>query len=281
MKTLRKIVLVIAVFAIGLISTKSFGFETVLRVSDKKIIEFKEMMEDIRGVELVFVGEVHSSLKHHKAQLKIIKALNESKIPTAIGLEMIRATSQKELDQWVEGNMAQGIFVSVYNENWGMPWPWYMNIFKYARQYDLPMIGLNLSSEITEKVSRHGLESLTKSEKKQLPSGISFDIDEQYKAHIGKVYEEHDQKGKTFDNFCKAQMIWDKTMAYHLVNFLRTNPGKTIVVLAGTEHAGGKGIPHQIKSQTKYNCKVILPEMAGRVERSTTTTSDADYILME
>lgn len=261
--------------------TKSLGFDQAVRVSDGKTVDFNQMIEDIKGVDLVFVGEVHDSMKHHKTQLNIIKALNTSKVPVAIGLEMFRADSQKELDQWVEGMMPLGVFVAAYNRNWGMPWPWYMNIFKYARQYGLPLIGLNLSSEITGKVSRRGFESLTREELKQLPPDMRLDADDQYKAHVKKIYEAHPENEGSFDNFCKAQMIWDAAMAYHLLNFLKKNPGKTVVVLAGADHAGGKGIPDQIKKRSRYHYKVILPEMPGRIERNTTTTADADYLIPE
>jgi uncharacterized iron-regulated protein len=280
MKTL-KLLPVIVLLAFSLVPAKSFGLEQVFRVSDGKLVAFDQMIEDIKGAELVFVGEVHSNVKHHKAQLKIIKALNESKIPTAIGVEMFRAGSQKELDQWVEGTMSLGVFVGVYNANWGMPWPWYMNIFKYARQYGIPVIGLNLPDEITEKVARHGFEALTGDELKQLPPQMGFDIDDGYRAHVKKAFEAHGGTDKSFDNFCKAQMIWDKTMAYHLMTFLKRNPGKTVVVLAGAEHSAKKGIPDQIKKQSQHRYKVILPEQSGLFERNTTTTADADYLMPE
>jgi uncharacterized iron-regulated protein len=267
--------------ALCLISSTSFGLEQILRVSDGKIVDLKQMVQDIKGANFIFVGEVHSNLKHHQAQLNIIKALFESKITLAIGLEMFRASSQKELDQWVRGTMPLGVFVDVYSRNWGMPWPWYMNILKYARQFDIPLIGLNVESGVTEKVSRQGFESLTNDELKQLPPHISFDLDDQYQAHLRKVYEAHGKGDTTFENFYKAQMIWDETMGYHLMNFLNRNPGTTVVVLSGVDHAGKKGIPRQITKKSKYQCKVIVPEIRGGDELYSAKGEDADYILLE
>jgi uncharacterized iron-regulated protein len=267
--------------ALCLISSTSFGLEQILRVSDGKIVDLKQMVQDIKGANFIFVGEVHSNLKHHQAQLNIIKALFESKITLAIGLEMFRASSQKELDQWVGGTMPLGVFVDVYSRNWGMPWPWYMNILKYARQFDIPLIGLNVESGVTEKVSRQGFESLTNDELKQLPPHISFDLDDQYQAHLRKVYEAHGKGDTTFENFYKAQMIWDETMGYHLMNFLNRNPGTTVVVLSGVDHAGKKGIPRQITKKSKYQCKVIVPEIRGGDELYSAKGEDADYILLE
>jgi uncharacterized iron-regulated protein len=121
------------------IATTGFGAERVVRVSDGAVLDFQQMIGDAKKTDLIFVGEAHSELRHHHAQLRIIKALAAHGAPVAIGLEMFRADSQKELDQWVDGTMPLGTFISVYDRNWGMPWPWYMKILKYAREAGIPL----------------------------------------------------------------------------------------------------------------------------------------------
>jgi uncharacterized iron-regulated protein len=282
MKACRRLLFVSVFLILGLVFAKnSPAFDRVLRLSDGKIINAKQMIEDMKGSALIFVGETHDNVQHHKAQLQIIKALNELHIPTAIGLEMFRATSQKELDQWVDGTLTRGDFVQVYGENWGMPWPWYMNILQYARLSDIPLIGLNLPGEITEKVSKNGVESLSKEELKQLPPNMTFEDDDKSLAPMRKVYDAHRKSDATFQNFYKAQQIWDKTMAYHLMNYLKKNPDRTVVVLAGIDHAGKRGIPEQIRRQATYRYTVILPEIPGRMERNSATIEDADYLVLE
>ena len=70
-------------------------------------------------------------------------------------------------------------------------------------------------------------------------------------------------------------------MAHHLVQFLKKNPGMTIVALAGTDHAMKFGILEQVRRQSAYRSKVILPEMPGRIERASITVEDCDYLLLE
>jgi len=263
------------------IAATGFGAERVLRVSDGAVLDFQQMIADAKKTDLIFVGEVHSELRHHHAQLKIIKALAAYGAPVAIGLEMFRADSQKELDQWVEGTISLGMFISVYDRNWGMPWPWYMKILKYAREAGIPLIGLNVPGIITEKVSRRGYESLTKDEVRQLPPGMIFDSDDRHLKHMRKIFEAHKKGDASFDNFNRAQLVWDKTMAYHLMNFLKKNPGTTIVVLAGTDHAMKIGVPEHIRRQSAYRSTVILPEMTGDIDRTSITTDDCDYLLLE
>ena len=282
MKVCRRLLFVSVFLILGLVFAKnSPAFERVLRLSDGRIIDAKQMIEDMKRSTVIFVGEIHDNLQHHKAQLFIIRALNELHIPTAIGLEMFRATSQKELDQWIDGTMTRGDFVQVYSDNWGMPWPWYMNILQYARFSDIPLIGLNVSGEITEKVSKNGMESLSKDDLKQLPPAMTFEDDEKSLAHMRKVYDAHKKNDATFQNFYKAQQVWHKTMAYHLMNYLKKNPNRTVVVLAGIDHAGKRGIPEQIRRQARYRYTVILPEVPGRIERNSATIEDADYLVLE
>jgi len=257
------------------------GYEHVFRTGDGKTILFHEMIEDIKKVNLVFVGEFHDRSSHHQAQLEIIKALNRSGVPVAIGLEMFRADSQKELDRWVEGSSGQNEFMKAYQSNWTVSWPLYKDIFLYAREHRIPMVGLNVPDEITRKVSREGFSSLGSEDLRHLPPGISCDIDEGYMDFIQRAYRAHYTEGKSFVHFCEAQMVWDKTMAWNLIEFLRNNPQRTVVVLAGTGHSWKRGIPEQVERLSGPTYRVILPEVPDVINPKAVRSIDADYILLE
>lgn len=114
-----------------------------------------------------------------------------------------------------------------------------------------------------------------------LPSGISCDVDPTYMDFIKKAYATHGWGGdRQFLNFCEAQLIWDKAMAWHLVEFLNKNPGKTVIVLCGVGHAWKRGIPEQVARLSKYTCKVILPIIPDQIEPDSVTTLDADYVVL-
>jgi uncharacterized iron-regulated protein len=271
--------LVITLFIMGVKGCSSY--EHVLRTEDGKTILFREMIEDIRKVNLIFVGEFHDRSRHHQAQLDIIKALDRLGVPVAIGLEMFRAESQKELDRWVDGSSEENEFIKVYRANWTLPWPLYKDIFLYARQHRIPMVGLNVPDEITRKVSRQGFSSLGNEDLKHLPPGISCDIDEGYMNFIQRVYKAHHTEGKSFVHFCEAQMVWDKSMAWNLMEFLSKNPDRTVVVLAGTGHSWKRGIPEQVERLSGPPFSVILPEVPDLIDSKATRSPEADYILLE
>jgi uncharacterized iron-regulated protein len=284
-KQVRLSVPFLALFLIALwfaIPVQGFGDDAVLRVGDGKTIGFAQMIDEIKDADLVFVGEEHNNLKHHHAQLDVIKALHKQKKHLAIGVEMFRAGSQKELDLWVAGQLTTGAFIRIYNDNWGrIPWPWYKNIFIYAKTFDLPMIGLNIPDVITTKIAKSGCASLTDDEKKQLPAGIRCDIDEHDTEHLRKAHAAYSDHSASFEHFSEAQVVWDASMALYLIDFKKKNPGTTVVVLAGNEHAGKRGVSQQILRLSKLRSTVILPESAGRTDRGSITREDADYLLLD
>jgi uncharacterized iron-regulated protein len=272
----------LSAFLILFVATKSCsGDDRILRARDGKAITFTTMIEDIRNAKVIFVGETHDSKRDHEFQLAIIKSLHRSGVPSAIGLEMFRAESQNLLDQWVGGSLELKGFLKVYQDNWGGAWPLYRDIFLYSRDNKIPMIGLNVPADITRKVSREGFSSLTQEELKKLPPGISCKVDERYMDFIRRAYAVHGAAEKSFVNFCEAQMVWDKTMAWHLTEFQKKNPGRVVVVLAGVGHSWKRGIPEQMEELAKVDYRVILPEIPGRVDRTIVLSHDADYILLQ
>lgn len=279
-KRIGTIILLAGITAFLTVVTDCSGDTRLLRTRDGKAVTFETMLEDIRNVKVVFLGETHDSRRDHEFQLAIIKALQRSGAPLAIGLEMFRAESQRVLDQWIGGRLELKQFLKAYDDNWGVAWPLYRDIFLYSRDNRIPMIGLNAPADITRKVSREGFSSLTPEELRKLPPGISCNVDERYMEFIRRAYGAHDVQGRSFVNFCEAQMVWDRTMAWHLSEFRRKNPEKIVVVLAGVGHSWKRGIPEQMEDSSKDDRRVILPEIPERIDRDTVLSQDADYILL-
>jgi uncharacterized iron-regulated protein len=253
----------------------------VLRVSDGKIITFSRMIEEVKKVNIVFVGEIHDSMEHHEAELAVIRAIHESDTPMSIALEMFRSDSQGALDSWVSRKSSLEQFLPEYYDNWRMPWPFYREIFWYARNHEIPLIGLNIPERISKKVAQHGFASLTDEERKHLPSGISCNVDATYREFIRRAYSDHVRQEGQFVNFCEAQMVWDKSMAWHLVKYMKKNHGRIVVVLTGVGHAWKRGMPEQVAMESEYTFRVILPIIPDQIEKGTVTTKDADYVLLE
>lgn len=250
----------------------------ILRLADGAYASFAELIEDLRGVRLVFIGELHDSEAHHRAQLQVIQGLERAGAKVAIGLEMFRSDSQAALDRWVAGTISLEDFLRVYEDNWGM-WPQYREIFLYARQEKIPLIGLNLSREITQQVARNGFASLSEEQLEKLPK-VRCVLDPAYEKFIRRALGRHANHDSTFRNFCEAQLLWDKIMARNALRYLRDHPDTMMVVLAGSGHSWKYGIPAQLTREAKISFRVLLPEIPGRLEAGEVTPEDADYLML-
>jgi len=246
----------------------------------KKELLMSEVLADLKKNRIVLVGEHHSNRQHHMAQLAVIKALKEIGLRVAIGLEMFRNESQSALDQWISGEIDDKRFEKIYYDNWNFPWQAYRKIFEYARNHQIPLIGLNVPREITRQVSRNGFKSLSPQQKDKIAE-VSCIVDQEYMNYIRKAFGGHGHGQLNFIYFCEAQLVWDSAMAVYTLDYLKKNPDSIVVVLSGAGHAQKGAVPRQIRLRSNLPYAVILPEIPGSIDAATISTADADYIMLD
>lgn len=251
--------------------------DRLLRVSDRAVVSLTDIVPDLKKAKLVFVGELHDQELHHQAELEVIRRLWEAGVPMSVGLEMFRRDSQAKLDQWVGGSLSEEAFQEIYLDNWDLPWNLYRDIFLFAREHKIPMIGLNVPREITRQIAREGFSSLTPEQLGDMPP-VSCAVDDAYAAFIRRSLGMHAHGGMSFTRFCEAQLFWDTAMAWNAIRFLNEHAQLTMVVVAGSGHAWKRGIPAQITSRAPFPFRVVLPEIPGRLDRQTVRPDDADYL---
>ena len=277
------------IYILGLLSgvflTATVGFPDQIRtykISNGEDIPFNQLIKEISRADIIFTGEVHNNERHHRLQLETIRGLSEAGIQVAVGLEMFPKKSQAGLDRWLAGSVSPDEFKQFYEAHWNQPWPLFRDLFLYARDYGIPLLALNIPQEISQKVRQAGFSSLSDEELKQLPPGLGCNVDEKYMQFIQKAFALHKNNDKAFVNFCEAQLLWDKSMAWYLRGFQSAYPGRTIVVITGINHAWKRGIPEQFRQYSGgANFRVLLPEIPGIVGPGTLTTEDADYIFLK
>lgn len=254
--------------------------DRILRLSEGKTLGLGQILSDLKRASLIFVGEQHGDTRHHDLQLRVLRTLHNLGIPVAIGLEMFTARDQGYLDSWIRGTLSEKAFLLAHERNWGNTWHLYSPIYHYAREKNIPLVGLNVPEEITTLVARQGISSLSPEQRSQLPL-VSCDIDEKYKSFIKMALSAHEpsENSSTFENFCEAQLIWDTTMAFRLVRHLEGNPGVTVVVMAGNSHSWRSGIPEQLsRFADGIDYRIILPEVPPVQTRQFIDSSVADYL---
>lgn len=242
-------------------------------------ISGSQVSQALKSVRLVLVGEHHTDPAHHQAQLQVIRFLDRQAAPLSIGLEMFRKDQQEALDRWISGAIDEGDFKKIYQENWNYPWPLYRDIFIHARENKIPLVGLNVSRDITRQVARNGFASLSKAQRGQL-EGITCDVTREYRDFIRRAFGAHGHGSMDFGRFCEAQLVWDSAMAVNALDYLDQHPDRVMVLLAGSGHARKMGVPYQVGQHSLLSLAVLLPRTAGIFEPDSLTTADADFIIM-
>jgi uncharacterized iron-regulated protein len=232
-------------------------------------------IEGAREKKIVYVGEYHDRFSHHTIQLRIIKELHRENPNLAVGMEMFQRPFQKTLDDYIAGSIDEREFLarSEYFKRWSFDYNLYKPILDFARAEKVPVIALNVRREITEKVSKQGMDSLTEEDRKETPPDLDFS-DEQYRERLREVFAQHKgSEEKNFDFFLQAQILWDETMAQSIDEYLKDNPDRRMVVIAGGGHLQfGSGIPKRTFRRNGLPYTIILND--AEVEQDI-----ADYIV--
>jgi uncharacterized iron-regulated protein len=249
-------------------------------LQNNKEIRLADAISDLKKNRIILVGEHHTNQNHHFAQLNVIQSLNEAGVQVAVGIEMFRNDSQQALDRWIAGNIGEAKFQEIFYDNWTYPWSAYQMIFEYAKQEKIPMIGLNVSRDITRQVSRQGFNSLSEEQKGKL-ADVSCRVDKEYMDYIKRAFGGHGHGELNFTYFCEAQLVWDSAMAINTLEYLKKNPDTIVILLAGIGHVRKGAVPRQIRLRSEVSYAVILPKIEGIIDRQTVSIKDADYIMLD
>lgn len=272
-----------AIFLLIGTTINAYAAPQFLKVSDKRTVEFKQFIEDVERSDVIFIGETHDAKKQHENQLEIIRGLYARKVPLAIGLEMLSTDSQRQLDDWTNGNLDEPDFKTIYARNWSFDWQLYRDIFVFARDNHIPMIALNVPKPLISKIVRQGSASLNDNEKKELPPHVSWTLNPSQAEYIRRIYAQvfgNKPKVVSFANFSEAQALRNSVIAWNIAKFREKSPKNKIIVITGTWHAIKNGAPEQLKQTGGLTFKVILPELPEFVIQNV-TTDDADYFMLK
>lgn len=273
MKRILQSLLILAL-SLGLTSV---GHAHIFDLSRQQETSLVKVIDDLSRVQVVFVGELHNRAAHHQAQLQLIRALHEAGLEVSVGLEMFRHDGQHELNRWVRGEIDESEFVEIFEQHWSL-WDLYREIFVYARDQGIPLVGLNIPRALVNQVARSGFASLTEQQRATLPLA-ACNVSPEYRDFIRRAFDGHGDNGNDFEHFCEAQMLWDASMARVLDEYLQSHPQRTVVVLAGNGHSWKHGIPEQLGQRGSFTSRVLLPEVHGRADLNTIGIEDADYLL--
>ena len=235
--------------------------ESIPAIEVSTISTLKDVIEKVSEKRIIYVGEFHDVFAHHAVQLDIIRDIFSKNNNIAIGMEMFQRPFQKSLDDYIEGRIDEREFLgrTEYFKRWRLDYNLYRPILRFARLNRIPVVALNMEREIINKVSKDGIDSLTESERNKIPAGMDFS-DSAYTERIRGIFKYHKNwKDKNFDFFYQSQIMWDETMSLSIDEFLRNNPDRQMIVIAGQGHLEfGSGIPKRTLRRNGETYAIIL-----------------------
>ena len=106
----------------------------------------------LQQVQVVFGGDFHPFSQAQRAHLRILRKMVEDR-PVVLALECLFVEHQGFVDQFLAGEMSEKQFLRKvqWDSKWGFPWTHYRPFFDFARTHKLPLLGLNVQVEDSDK----------------------------------------------------------------------------------------------------------------------------------
>lgn len=243
-----------------------FPAGTILSARTGQAITFDELLQDLVGVRVVYVGETHSNSDHHAVQTRLIEALSEPHPDLTVGMEMFDHRYDPVLAQWSAGELDRDAFIKkthwyVRGSGWGFAFDLYAPIFDTVQAKGLRLVGLNAPFWIPSKISASGLDNLLPDERQMLASEIDTG-NEDHRAYVEVVFNNTPHHHiKSFDNFYEAQCTWEDTMAESIARKQAAGP---MVVVIGNGHIQNKyGVPDRAYQRNQASFRTIYLAAVG------------------
>ncbi len=263
---------------------RHFSQGRIIDLKTGKAIDFPHLIDQLKTVDVIFVGEVHNNPEHHLIQVQLLQALAAgSASPPAVGMEFFDTTRQPALDRFMDGDLDETAFLEQvdWKKSWRFPYRLYRPILWTSKDKGTALLGINAPSPVVKKVARSGLKSLTAEERQQVARHMDLD-DQAHREYLESIFEQHQTNKnlkhgmQNFEHFYQAQCVWDETMAETIADYMKAHGGR-MVVFTGNGHIVNKfGIPDRVLRRVDVKIATIV--LFPLTERTTINKRMADYV---
>ena len=235
-------------------------------------LPYKAVVADLAGSRVIYLGERHNLMRHHKIQERIVNDLAKRGVPLVLAMEQIEADDQPKVDRYNRGEidfdeLARSI-------GWGQRWHGYESyrgVVEAARKAGAPVLALNARRETIRQLARSGgLDRLAPNLRKELPDEIQLkDPDYEHLLNL-RLAVHMAAMGGRLQPMVEAQIARDEQMASALSDYLKSEEGKSrvAVVLCGSMHcAHGLGTVSRVRRRMPgVKDRIILMSESGDVK---------------
>lgn len=222
-------------------------------------------------LEVVLLGEIHSSAADHVWQLRTLDLLARGGRPLALGLEMVPAARQPILTRFATGQLEEGAFLRAVDwpAMWGHDPALYLPLLRWARRQGVPLLALNVEPEVVRRVRRQGLAATPAEDREGI--GLPVPAGSAYRRRLRAAWQVHraldpgalspatggaggrdaplsPAEAEDLERFIASQLLRDRAMAERLAAARRRDPARLVVALIGRGHLeDDDGVPAQLR----------------------------------
>jgi uncharacterized iron-regulated protein len=234
-------------------------------------LTYGDMMKDLAGARVIYVGERHGIGRHHHIQARIVTSLIERGQAIVLAMEQLEAYCQPDVDRYNRGDITFAELADAID--WGKRWKnydQYRAAVEAAHDAGSPILALNARRETVREVAMNSIDGLEPETRAELPATMQLD-DPMYRGHMDQVMMVHASVGEDMlQRMFEAQVARDETMADRLCEFLQSPAGqdRVAVVLCGAGHiAHSMGIPSRVRRRMPdITDRIIVLSHSGDVE---------------
>lgn len=276
-KLMQKVFFLAHLFLVSIISHAQDKSPYQLFDKNGKKVSYKKLIKSAEKAEVLLFGEHHNNSIVHWLQLELTKDLYEKK-QLVLGAEMLEADNQKQVNQYLAGEINQKQLDSTarlwsnYNTD-------YKPLVDFAKDKKLRFIATNIPRRYASMVFKNdfqALDNLSEEEKSWIaPLPIPFDINlPGYKAMM-------EMMAHAGEKMPKAQAIKDATMAHFILKNLVNN--SLFVHYNGTYHSDNfEGINWYLKKSNPglkiMTISTVEQERVSKLDKE--NYSKGDFILV-
>ncbi|WP_018634174.1 ChaN family lipoprotein [Neomegalonema perideroedes] len=233
-------------------------------------ISHPDLMDRLAARSVVLLGERHDSAALHRWQLHVAAGL-AARRPVAMGFEMFPARLDPVLAEWVAGDLPEAEFLerAEWAKVWGFPPEIYLPLFRFCREFGVPMHGLNCRRGLVSEVGKLGWEAIPEADREGLTPARA--ASPEYRRYLFDITggvrpnrESQSPEAPSFDRFVRAQQVWDRAFACNLAKALdRPEPPLMIGIIGRGHLEWGLGTPWQLEDLGLKDWAVLLPDAEG------------------
>lgn len=235
---------------------------------------------------VVLLGEQHDKAAQHRWQLHVLAGLLALRPDLAVGYEMFPARLDPVLARWVAGDYErEDTFLSEaeWGTVWGFPPELYLPLFRFCRQFRIPMHGLNCRRALVTEVGKLGWDAIAEEDRDGVTPSLA--ATPAYRRYLFELTGGGPPNRKAqgpddpaMDRFVRAQQVWDRAFACRIAA-LRDAPKPPLVAgIIGRGHLEfGHGTPAQLADLNVGSVVVLLPHTGREPHRE--GLADAVYCM--